>query len=186
MTSPNNMQSLALTNSEKEPPRNSTLNTDDEDDEDDEMPVITNAMYIAELKQRHAQQIDDLDERNDRRIVDLNQRNIDLKEQIANLQKQHYNHMYFTMLSVFIAILLTYIFNAKTVCDLYTLTMIRHYGITEFTIPNEGSGYEWMNSNGFMADGEFALRNTQIWSYGWHKGNLYLFQHVSSGVMSGW
>ncbi|TGO52927.1 hypothetical protein BOTNAR_0309g00100 [Botryotinia narcissicola] len=129
MTSPNNMQSLALTNSEKEHFRNSTSNTDDEDDE---MPAITNAQYIAELKERHAQQIDDLDERNDQRIVDLNQRNIDLgerhdqrivdlnqrnidlKEQIANLQKQHYNHMYFTMLSVFIAIMLTYIFNAKT------------------------------------------------------------------------
>ncbi|TGO19025.1 hypothetical protein BTUL_0006g00580 [Botrytis tulipae] len=104
MTSPNNMRSLALTNSEKEPSRNSTSNTDDEDDE---MPAITDAMYIAELKQQHAQQIVDLDARNGQRIVDLNQRNIDLKEQIANLQKQHYHHMYFTMLSVFIAILLT-------------------------------------------------------------------------------
>ncbi|KAF7887537.1 hypothetical protein EAF00_009831 [Botryotinia globosa] len=195
MTSPNNMQSLALTNSEKEPSRNSTSNTDDADDE---MPAITNAMYIAELKQRHAQQIDDLDERNDQRIIDLNQQHaqqindlderndqriidlnqqninlkerndqrivnlkeqndqhiidlkeqndqhiidlkelkerndqhiidlkkrddqhiidlkerndqhiIDLKEHIANLQKHHYNHMYFTMVSVFVAILLT-------------------------------------------------------------------------------
>ncbi|KAF5875153.1 uncharacterized protein Bfra_003606 [Botrytis fragariae] len=48
MASPNNMQSIALNTSEKEHSRNSTSDTDD----GDEMPAITNAVYIAELKQR--------------------------------------------------------------------------------------------------------------------------------------
>ncbi|KAF7927072.1 hypothetical protein EAE99_005403 [Botrytis elliptica] len=109
MTSPNNMQSLALNNSEKEHSRNSTSNTDDE------MPAITNDMYITELKE----QIVDLKEQ----IANLQeqtanlqeQQTANLKEQIANLPKQH---MLFASIPVFIvfllAFLLAYAPHAKT------------------------------------------------------------------------
>ncbi|THV50923.1 hypothetical protein BGAL_0130g00040 [Botrytis galanthina] len=96
MTSPNNMQSSALINSEKEHSINSTSNTDD-----DEMPAVTNAMYITELKEQHVT----LNEQHAQQIVTLNEQIVTLNEHIANIQKQHY----FAMVSVFIAILLTHL-----------------------------------------------------------------------------
>ncbi|TGO81844.1 hypothetical protein BPOR_0996g00010 [Botrytis porri] len=102
MASPNNMQPLALSNSEKEPLRNSTLNTDDDDDE---MPAITNAMYIAELKQ----QIAELKQQ----IVDLQQRIVDLQQRNVNLEQRNVNQMSFALVLVFFALMFC-VLGAKT------------------------------------------------------------------------
>ncbi|KAF7953025.1 hypothetical protein EAE96_006247 [Botrytis aclada] len=95
MASPNDIQSSALNNSKEEYSRSITSNTDD----DDEMPHITNAMYIAELKQR---------------IVDLEQRNA----RTVNFQEQMYLKLYsgfFAFLLAFLlAGLLACLINAKT------------------------------------------------------------------------
>ncbi|TGO20413.1 hypothetical protein BPAE_0297g00020 [Botrytis paeoniae] len=85
MASLNNMQAVALNNSEKEDSRNNIANIDD-----DNMPAMTNAEYIAELKQR-----------------------------IINLEQQ-FNQMNFALFLGFFALLTVYVLNAKTYQEFWT------------------------------------------------------------------
>ncbi|TEY36897.1 hypothetical protein BOTCAL_0538g00060 [Botryotinia calthae] len=104
MTSPNNLQSLALNSSEKEHSRNITSNTDDDDDE---MPAITHAIYIAELQQRYT----DLEQRYahlEQRYAAELQRYVDLQQQIIKQDRK-----YLTMLLIFLAALVVWVLNAK-------------------------------------------------------------------------
>ncbi|CCD48881.1 hypothetical protein BofuT4_uP032910.1 [Botrytis cinerea T4] len=82
-------------------------------------------------------------------ISELKQRYFGLEQRYANMQELHYHRIYLAMILGFSAFVVVCILNAKK-------------DITTFTIQYESPGYEFMNSNEFMVDREFALLDTQV------------------------